>query len=66
MICRLKGNEWLKKKRTMVELSCPLHGYPRSLRHPMQKDKLELELQAMAAKAPQPVVEEFRDKIADY
>jgi hypothetical protein len=32
----------------------------------MQKDKLELELQAMGAKAPQPVVEEYRKKIADY
>ena len=32
----------------------------------MRKDKLELELKAMSAKAPQPVVEEYRKKIADY
>ena len=32
----------------------------------MQKDKLELELKALGGKAPQPVVEEYRKKIADY
>ncbi len=32
----------------------------------MQKDKLELELKALGEKAPQPVVEEYRKKIADY
>ena len=32
----------------------------------MQKDKLELELKAIEAKAPQPLVEEYRKKIADY
>jgi hypothetical protein len=32
----------------------------------MQKDKLELELNAMGAKAPRPADEEYRKKIADY
>jgi len=32
----------------------------------MQKDKLELELKALGEKAPQPVVEEYRKKVADY
>ena len=38
----------------------------KSYLYEMQKEKLELELQAMGAKAPQPVVEEYRKKIADY
>ncbi|HEX2770644.1 MAG TPA: DUF4337 domain-containing protein [Geobacteraceae bacterium] len=32
----------------------------------MQKDKLELELKGMGAKAPQTLLEEYRKKIADY
>jgi hypothetical protein len=32
----------------------------------MQKDKLELDLKAMEVKAPAPVVEEFRKRIAEY
>jgi hypothetical protein len=32
----------------------------------MQKDKLELELKGMAAKSPQPILEEYRKKIDEY
>jgi len=32
----------------------------------MQKEKLELELQAMGTKAPQPALEEYRKKIENY
>jgi hypothetical protein len=38
----------------------------KSYLYEMQKEKLELELQVMGAKVPQPVVEEYWKKITDY